>query len=144
MKLIMGNDHAAYTFKNTIKTYLEQTRDDIEIIDQGAQTDASVDYPDYAQKVAEAIQNNDADVGVLCCGTGIGMSIKANRYKGIRAALVHDQKTAEMAKAHNNANVLCLGARVLSEEQAKTIIETWLNTSFEEGRHQKRLDKLDN
>jgi ribose 5-phosphate isomerase B len=102
-----------------------------------------VDYPDYAKKVAQAVADEEVPLGILICGSGIGMSIVANRYRGVRAALVHDHYTTRMAKSHNNANILCLGARVLAKELAQELVEVWLSTEFEGGRHRSRLDKID-
>ena len=142
MKIVLGSDHGAYELKNELLDYLK-SKENIEVIDCGVNSSDSVDYPDCADTVVETILNKNADLGVLCCGTGIGISIRANRHKGIRAALVYDQFTAEMAKAHNNANILCFGGRTTSVSDAKSYLDTWLNTSFEGGRHQRRLDKLD-
>lgn len=111
--------------------------------DLGTHVSESVDYPDMADQLVDKLNKKEADLGVLCCGTGIGMSIRANRYPVIRAALVYDEFTAKMAKAHNNANVLCLGGRTLDINTAKKLISIWLETPFEGGRHQKRVDKLD-
>jgi ribose 5-phosphate isomerase B len=102
----------------------------------------SVDYPDYAQKVSEAVSSGAADRGILICGTGIGMSITANRYPGVRAALCHDHFTARMSRLHNDANILVLGDRVIGKGVALDMVQTWLETGFEGGRHQKRLDKI--
>jgi len=109
----------------------------------GTYTKESCDYPDFSDAVVQDLLSQKSDLGILICGTGIGMSIRANRYKGIRAALVHDLFTAENAKKHNNANILCLGERVLSQDLAFSLISTWLNASFEGGRHEKRIEKLD-
>ncbi|MBT5855227.1 ribose 5-phosphate isomerase B [bacterium] len=142
MKIVLGSDHGGLELKQAIKTHLE-TRNCESITDLGTYTTDSVDYPDFAEKVCTSILNQDADLGILVCGTGIGISIKANRYKGIRAALVHDTFTAQMCKEHNNANVLCLGGRTTDTDTALTLIDTWLDATFEGGRHQNRLDKLD-
>tara|TARA_A100001015_G_scaffold101492_1_gene112743 strand:- start:1879 stop:2310 length:432 start_codon:yes stop_codon:yes gene_type:complete len=142
MKIALGSDHGAFELKNQLITYLN-LKEDIQTIDLGVNTTESVDYPDFADKVVQEIRNGNVDLGILCCGTGIGISIRANRHKGIRAALVYDEFTAQMAKAHNNANILCFGGRTTSFEEAKTYLDIWLNTDFEAGRHQRRLDKLD-
>ena len=141
MTIAIGSDHGGLELKEAIKGYLNSRT--IDCLDLGAHTSDSVDYPDFADKVAHAILNGQAHSGILCCGTGIGISIRANRHKGIRAALVYNDVTAEMSKAHNNANIICLGGRTLSPELALTLIGIWLDTPFEGGRHQARLDKLD-
>jgi len=112
-------------------------------LDLGPETSDSVDYPDFAAKVVEAIKSGKAGQGVLICGTGIGMSIAANKHQGIRAALCHDVTTARLARQHNNAQILCLGARVLGVESARDCLVTFLEAEFEGGRHQRRVDKLD-
>lgn len=137
MKLAIGADHAGYVLKEQIKEYLKSK--DIDFKDVGTFKIESCDYPEFAYKVGQAVANGEADLGILICGTGIGMSITANKIKGIRAALVHDEQTAKLSRQHNNANVLCMGGRILSEDQAKKIVDVWLNTSFEGGRHEKRL-----
>ena len=141
-RIVLGSDHGAFQLKDELVAYLKK-KDDVTVIDAGVNSTDSVDYPDYADKVVNLIKNNEADAGVLCCGTGIGISIRANRHKGIRAALLHDDFTAEMAKAHNNANVICLGGRTTTIEDAKRYVDIWYATEFEGGRHQRRLDKLD-
>ncbi len=110
--------------------------------DLGPHNDESVDYPDYAKKVADAVTDGDADAGVLLCGTGIGMSIAANKVPGIRAALVHDVTGARMSREHNDANVLVLGGGVLGDRLLRDIVDAWVSASFEGGRHQRRLDKI--
>jgi len=141
--LTIASDHGALDLKQALIDYLAKTHPEISVNDRGVNDTSSVDYPDIAVRVVKDVQNKLADVGILCCGTGIGMSIKANRSKGIRAALVYDKFTAEMAKAHNNANVLCMGGRTSTPESAIEMLETWLSTDFEGGRHQRRVDKLD-
>lgn len=143
MRLCIGSDHGGFEFKTNIILFLNQQYPRYVLKDMGTYTNESCDYPDFASAVVEDLVSKKSDLGILICGTGIGMSIQANRYKGIRAALVHDIFTAENAKKHNNANILCLGARVLSQELALSLIATWLNTPFEGGRHEKRLEKLD-
>jgi len=137
VKLAIGADHAGYVLKEQIKEYLKSK--DIDFKDVGTFKIESCDYPEFAYKVGQAVANGEADLGILICGTGIGMSITANKIKGIRAALVHDEQTAKLSRQHNNANVLCMGGRILSEDLAKKIVDVWLNTSFEGGRHEKRL-----
>ncbi|MBP9706337.1 MAG: ribose 5-phosphate isomerase B [Oligoflexales bacterium] len=138
--LHLASDHAALDLKNKVKNYLEAAG--YTIHDHGASNPSSVDYPDYAEKVARALALNPTHLGILICGTGIGMSIAANKFKGIRAALVHDEFTAKASRQHNNANIICLGARVLNHDRALDLIEIWLAHQFEGGRHQKRLDLI--
>ena len=143
MRLVMGSDHGGVVLKSRMVHFLEQTRPDIQVIDIGTGTTDSVDYPDFGRKAATLIVEGQADCGILICGTGIGISMMANRFKGIRAAVVHDVFTAKMAKAHNNANILCLGGRTTDPELASTLVSTWLDTPFEGGRHLNRIQKLD-
>ena len=138
--LVVGCDHGGYELKQAILDLLQEKV--IEHTDFGTDGSASVDYPDFAAKVAGAVSSGDAQLGILICGTGIGMSISANKFVGVRAALVHDEFTAQMAREHNNANILVMGGRVLTPEQGKKLVEIWLDTEFEGGRHQKRLDKI--
>ncbi len=137
MKLAIGADHAGYYLKEQIKEFLKSKN--IDFKDYGTFKIESCDYPEYAYKVGQAVANGDADLGILICGTGIGMSITANKIKGIRAALVYDEQTAKLSRQHNDANVLCMGGRLTPEEEAKKIVDVWLNTSFEGGRHEKRI-----
>ncbi len=137
MKIAIGADHAGYMLKEQVKAFLKSK--DIDFKDYGTFKIESCDYPEYAYKVGQAIVNGEADLGILICGTGIGMSITANKIKGIRAALVHDEQTAKLSRQHNDANVLCMGGRILEEDEALKIVDVWLNTSFEGGRHEKRL-----
>ena len=140
MKVAIGSDHAGYAWKDDIKKLLDEL--DIEYKDYGCNSEYSCDYPDYAGPVAQAVANKDADRGILICGTGIGMSIAANKVRGIRASLCNDVFSAEMTRAHNNANVLTLGSRVIDKELALEIIKTWLSTEYEGGRHARRLAKV--
>ncbi|MCS6963295.1 ribose 5-phosphate isomerase B [Thermoflexus sp.] len=140
MRIAIGADHAGYTLKETLVAYMREHG--IEVIDFGTHGPDSVDYPDYARVVAEAVAGGGADFGVLICGTGIGMSIAANKVPGIRAAAVSDVYSARMSRAHNDANILCLGGRVVGPGLAIEILETWLRTSFEGGRHARRLEKI--
>ena len=141
MKIALGSDHAGYSLKEEIKEHLGNKG--LEIIDCGTTSgDLSVDYPDWGFKAAESVANHKADLGILFCGTGIGMSITANKVNGIRAALCHDHFTAEMSRKHNNANILVLGSKVTGLGLAKDIVDTWLSTEFEGGRHSFRLDKI--
>ncbi len=138
--IVIGSDHGGLNLKSALNSYL--TRRGFEVMDAGTNSDASVDYPDFGQKVAESVISGQAELGILICGTGIGMSIAANKIPGIRAALVTDVFMARMAKEHNNANILVLGGRVLDEQKACDLVGAWLDASFEGGRHQSRLDKI--
>ncbi|MEE4358785.1 MAG: ribose 5-phosphate isomerase B [Desulfococcaceae bacterium] len=140
--IIIGCDHAAFGLKETIKKYLTET-ENIRVQDAGAHSEASVDYPDFGIKVAKAVSQKEFQKGILICGTGIGMSMVANRYPGVRAALCNDLFAAAMSRKHNNANILVMGGRVIGDVLALEIVRTWLSTPFEGGRHQKRLDKFD-
>jgi ribose 5-phosphate isomerase B len=141
MKLAIGADHGGWELKQEVVKYL-QTLKNIEVADLGTATKDSVDYPDYGKKVAEAVTNGTADRGILICGTGIGMSIVANRFPKVRAALCHDHFTAQMSREHNDANVLVMGERVIGKGVALEIVKTWLETEFAGGRHQLRLNKI--
>ena len=141
MKLAIGSDHGGFELKEEIIKFVKTIKD-LDLVDFGAMCKESVDYPDYAQKVSEAVSSGAADRGILICGTGIGMSITANRYPGVRAALCHDHFTARMSRLHNDANILVLGDRVIGKGVALDMVQTWLETGFEGGRHQKRLDKI--
>lgn len=138
--VIIGCDHAAYILKEKIKAFI--TEKGRTVVDVGTFGELSVDYPDFAIKVAEAVSRDDYRQGILLCGTGIGMSIVANRYPNVRAALCNDLFTAIMSKRHNNANILVMGARVIGDILALEIVKTWLETPFEGGRHQMRIDKF--
>lgn len=138
--IAMGSDHGGFELKEHIKKHLEERS--LEYKDFGCYDENSVDYPDIAEKVCNAINSGDADKGILVCGTGIGISIAANKIDGIRAAHCHDVYSAEMTKRHNNANVICMGGRVIGRELAFKIIDAWLDAEFEGGRHQKRIDKI--
>ena len=141
MKLGIGCDHGGFELKEEILKFLKKIAN-ITVIDFGASGRDSVDYPDFGRKVAEAVSAGDVDRGILICGTGIGMSIVANRYPKVRAALCHDHFTAQMSRLHNDANVLVMGERVIGRGVACDIVKTWLDTEFEGGRHQTRLDKI--
>ena len=142
MKYFIGTDHAGFEVKPFVIEYL--TKKGIEVEDLGTYSSESVDYPDFAHKVAQAVLDNSGTMGILICGTGIGMSLAANKHKGIRAALCHDYYTAEMARRHNNANILCFGARIVGKGEIESILEAWLSHEFEGGRHQRRVEKIDN
>jgi ribose 5-phosphate isomerase B len=139
--IVIGCDHAAYPMKEKLKAYLDHRG--ITVVDAGTHGTESVDYPHYGRKVAEMVSSGRYTRGVLLCGTGLGMSMVANRYPGVRAALCHDLFDAIMCRKHNDANVLVLGGRVIGETLAEAILETWLETPFEGGRHQNRLDMFD-
>ncbi len=140
MKITLASDHAGFDCKSQVLQYLSENQ--IETTDLGTDGDSSVDYPDYALKVARRISEGLDERGILICGTGIGMSIVANKFPGVRAALCHDLETADASRRHNDANILILGARVLDLDVALSIVALWLKTPFEGGRHQRRLDKL--
>ena len=139
-KIIIASDHGGYNLKTQIFDRLSKEGYDIE--DYGCYTNESSDYPIYAKKVAEAVSNDNNIKGILVCGTGIGMSIAANKIKGIRASLCSDTFSARMTRMHNNSNILCLGERVIGAGLAFDIVDTWLSTEFEGGRHQKRIDMI--
>jgi ribose 5-phosphate isomerase B len=139
--IVIGCDHAGFALKELIKVYLTDLN--CEISDCGAYSDASVDYPDYAAQVARKIASGEFSRGILICGTGIGMSMAANRLPGVRAALCNDLFSAIMSRRHNNANILVMGGRVIGPELAKAIVRAWIETPFEGGRHQNRIDKMD-
>ena len=137
----MGSDHAGYALKLVLKEVLEG--EGFSVVDVGCDNENSCDYPDFAQDLCKRILQGEASQGVLICGTGLGMSMTANRFRGIRAALCTTEYHARMSRAHNYANVLCLGGRVTGSELAAAILRTWLATSFEGGRHQRRVDLID-
>jgi len=139
MKIAIGSDHGGYELKENIKTYLQSK--DIDFVDFGTHSTASVDYPDYAKKVGEAVTKEPFDFGIVICGTGIGISIAANKIKGVRAALVYDDMTAKLAKEHNHANVIALGGRTTPIDKAISIIDTFMSATEEE-RHQTRINKI--
>ncbi len=141
MKIAIGADHGGYSLKEILIEDLKTSGYDLE--DLGTYSTDSVDYPDFSQKVCNQVTQGQADLGILICGTGIGMSIAANKHQGIRAALCGDVYSAKLTRQHNNSNVLCLGARVIGDELAKMIVHTWLDAEFEGGRHQGRIDKLE-
>lgn len=140
MKIAVGCDHGGLNLKNMAKDIL--TKQGVEVVDMGTYTTDSVDYPDYADKVAQAVVSGQVERGILVCGTGIGISIAANKIKGIRAALCGDVFSAVMSREHNNANILCLGERVTGAGLAEMIILSWLKTEFQGGRHAARVDKI--
>jgi ribose 5-phosphate isomerase B len=140
MRIALGADHAGYQLKDDIKQHLEQQG--ISVRDEGTSSAESVDYPDYARAVAHDVSEQRADLGILVCGSGIGMAISANKVDGIRAANVSTEYEAQMSREHNNANVLTLGARIIGPEEAFRIVDMWLATQFAGGRHERRVEKI--
>jgi ribose 5-phosphate isomerase B len=141
VKIAVGSDHAGFELKETIARRLAELGH--EVIDCGTHSADSVDYPDYAIAVARRVAGRACERGILVCGTGLGVAMAANRVKGARAAPVHDRFTAQMSREHNDANVLCLGARVLDPRHAVELSEYWLTVAFEGGRHERRVRKID-
>jgi RpiB/LacA/LacB family sugar-phosphate isomerase len=143
MKIAIGSDHAGYDLKEYLKKYLSSQSH--EIIDTGTHSNERADYPDYAIKVAEKILTNETEKGILICGSVVGMSIAANKIKGIRAGLCHDTYSAHQSVEHDNINILCLGSRIIGTELAKEIVINFINAKFTgEERHRKRLQKISN
>ncbi len=141
LTIAIGCDHAGVEYKNAIKTHLESIG--IKMIDKGTNTVDSVDYPDYAHPVASTVESNEANFGILICGSANGVCITANKHAGIRAALCWRKDVAELARQHNDANVICLPARFISIEEAISFTDAFLHTPFEGGRHQNRVEKID-
>ena len=140
MKIAIGADHGGFCLKEAINKYFEEKG--IEYTDFGCYSEDSVDYAIYAKKVADAVTGGEYDKGILCCGTGIGISIAANKVKGIRAAVVTNEFCAEMTRRHNDANILAMGGRVITPEQAVKFTDIFLNTEFEGGRHERRIAQI--
>ena len=140
MKIAVASDHRGYVMKGKILSMLEEIG--LEGRDYGPETSETVDYPDFAAKVARAVSIGEVDRGILICGTGIGMCITANKFLGIRAALCHDDLTAEMSRLHNDANILCLSADLLGDRLVNRMVEIWVSTEFEGGRHARRIEKV--
>ena len=140
MKIGIGNDHAAVDMKNQVVEYLEGKG--YEVVNFGTDTYESCNYPEYGEKVGRAVAAGDVDAGVLICGTGIGISIAANKVKGVRAVVCSEPYSAKLSRQHNNTNILAFGARVIGIELAKMIIDEWLSAEFEGGRHQTRVDMI--
>ena len=138
--IAIGCDHGGFELKNHVIKYLQDKG--YEVKDYGTYSEESVDYPDCAKPVCEAVISGEAENGILFCGTGIGISMAANKYKGIRAALCSDVYSAKMTKQHNNANIICMGGRVIGRELAFMIVDAWLETEFEGGRHAIRIAKI--
>jgi len=140
MRIAFGNDHRGYSVRTTVFNIIQRLGH--EVVDVGTDTAESVDYPEIAARLCAKITSGEADAGILVCGTGIGMCIAANKFPGIRAAPCHDILTAEMSRRHNNANVLCLSADLIGERRIDDMVETWVATEFEGGRHERRLEKI--
>ncbi len=140
MKVAVGCDHGGFVLKDAVISTLEELG--AQVVDMGTYSTESVDYPVYGKKVADSVANGECDLGVVMCGTGIGISIAANKVKGIRAAVVTDEFMAEMTRRHNNANIIALGGRVITPEKAKSLVKAWYTAEFEGGRHQKRIDMI--
>ena len=140
MKIAIASDHGGFELKSHLIKYLEEKG--IEITDLGTNNNQSVDYPIFGEKLGREIVTNKYDFGIAICGTGIGISIAANKIKGVRAALIYDERTAILAKEHNNANIIALGGRTLTNRQAEKLVDTFMNSKFEK-RHQHRLDLLE-
>ena len=138
--IAIANDHSALTLKKEVMELLDQM--DLPYVDFGTNTALSCDYPLYALKAAQAVAKGECEIGILICGTGIGVSLAANKVKGIRCALCSEPYSASMARMHNNANMLAMGARVIGPEIAKTVVRAFLETSFEGGRHQRRVEQI--
>ena len=140
MKIGIGNDHAAVDMKNQVVEYLEGKG--YEVVNFGTDTYESCNYPEYGEKVGRAVEAGDVDLGILICGTGVGISLAANKVKGVRAVVCSEPYSAKLSRQHNNTNILAFGARVIGIELAKMIIDEWLNAEFEGGRHQTRVDMI--
>jgi len=140
-RVALASDHGGFGLKTEIKNYL--TSKGYEIIDLGTDSEASVDYPDFGAAAAKAVLDKKADCAIIMCGSGIGISISANKFKGIRCALCFDTYTAKMCRMHNDANIMALGGRITTIERAVDMVDLFLNTEFEGGRHQRRIDKID-
>ena len=139
MKILIGNDHAGYSLKLSIIKNLE---DKYEFFDKGSYSDESVDYPDYASIIAKEIQSKKGDLGIIICGTGNGVCMTANKFKGIRAVICWNEEIAKLAKQHNNANIICIPSRFIKVEEAMKIIESFILEKFEGGRHERRIKKI--
>ncbi len=140
MKIGIGNDHAAVEMKNEVTAYLKE--EGYEVVNYGTDTHDSCNYPDYGEKVGRAVAGGEVDLGILICGTGVGISLAANKVKGVRAVVCSEPYSAKLSRQHNNTNVLAFGARVIGIEMAKMIIDEWLNAEFMGGRHQTRVDMI--
>ncbi len=143
MILALGCDHGGYSLKEAVKNHIRENYKDIKMVDLGTNSEESVDYPVYGKLCGEAVASKKADLGIVFCGTGIGISIAANKVKGVRCGLCTSVEMAHLTKQHNNANMISLGGRTTSPELACRIVDEWLKTDFEGGRHQRRVDMLD-
>ncbi len=141
MKIAVASDHGGYKLKEAVKAYLQSRG--IEVMDLGTDSEESVDYPIYGKACANAVASGEADKGIVCCGTGIGISIAANKVKGIRCGLCTNVEMAELTRKHNNANMLAMGGRIIDEETGLAITKAFVDTEFEGGRHQRRIDMLE-
>ena len=140
MKIAIGNDHSAVELKNIIVDFLKEKG--IEVLNLGTDSSESCDYPVYGEKVGRAVVSGEADLGIAICGTGLGISLAANKVKGVRAALCTNEFCAEMTRRHNNANILCMGGKVVDQQTALKLLDIFLHTEFEGGRHQRRIDQI--
>ena len=141
MRVAVASDHGGYKLKEKVKEYLESR--DIDVIDLGTNSEESVDYPEYGRACAKAVAGGEADRGIVCCGTGIGISIAANKVKEIRCGLCTNVEMAKLTRQHNDANMLAMGGRIIDDETAMAITEAFIDTEFEGGRHQRRIDKIE-
>ena len=142
-QISIGSDHAGFQLKEELKTKLKAVSPEYVLHDKGCHTDQSVDYPDYAHEVAKSVSQGEVAMGVLICGSGNGVCMCANKHQGVRAALCWNKEIAALARQHNNANILCIPARFMSSEDAFAMLETFLKTAFEGGRHERRMEKID-
>jgi ribose 5-phosphate isomerase B len=140
MRIAVGSDHRGVSMRAKVVEVLAKL--DMDVVDMGADDDGSVDYPDIAAAVARQVSDGEVDRGILICGTGLGMAIAANKFPGVRAAPCHDYMTTEMSRRHNDLNVLCLSGDILGERLVASLVEIWLKTEFEGGRHQRRIEKI--
>jgi ribose 5-phosphate isomerase B len=141
MKIIIGSDHAGYTMKEKVTAHLREHG--IQVEDIGTYSEEAVDYTDFGKKAARKVSDGTFDRGILICGTGLGMSMVANRFRGVRAALANDLFSAIMSRRHNDSNIIVMGGRLIGDTLAFQLVDTWLETPFEGGRHQRRLEKMD-
>lgn len=141
MKIIIGSDHAGYPMKEKVTAHLRERG--VQVEDIGTYSEEAVDYTDFGKKVARKVSDGTFDRGILICGTGLGMSMVANRFRGVRAALANDLFSAIMSRRHNDSNIIVMGGRLIGDTLAFQLVDTWLETPFEGGRHQRRLDKMD-
>ena len=141
MKIIIGSDHAGFPMKEKVKAHLQKRA--VEVEDVGSHSEESVDYTDFGKEVARKVSDGTFDRGILICGTGLGMSMVANRFPHVRAALANDLFSAIMSRRHNDSNILAMGGRLIGDALALELVDTWLETPFEGGRHQRRIEKMD-